>query len=399
MNSHRRPHILIADHDRTFLDQLTERLLQMNMEVDFAENGRAAIKLIEAADYDLVISEIAMPLNNGLEVLRRAKELNPKVAFLMFSFPMTKDFAEQSLKEGAYDYILRPLEDIREFDRAVIRGLKQGESHYPAPSSRSVLKEEKIADRAEAPRKTRMYRDESMHPIDHHQKRPVQPTISGIRQKDESPFELAQQPSEVLSLLPEGIIEVNQRGQILSCNSTARKWLELDAKTPERPIKQYLHSLSSGAAPDQIRVKFNGHQAYIMRKHVGAKEGGQRIILLFREAQDAIASRKMEVRAANRGPQGNSRRAATAEISFSDSVKKAPIETYSQGWSPLLFFDSLKKNLKEEVNHFLENNPIDWINQFHQPEMDETDPEITSTVNHRLSSITGSQRSPYSEVT
>jgi CheY-like chemotaxis protein len=399
MTTHRRPHILIGDHDRTFLDQLSERLLQMNMEVDLAENGRDAIRLIREEDYDLIICEIAMPLNNGLEVLRKAKEANPGVPVLMLSFAMTKDFAEQSLHEGAYDYILRPLEDIRGFDRAVIKGLKQSETPHGIPSFQSAFEKTRIANRMETPRKPSMLSEKSIAPPDGIHARPVQPAISSMQQKDRSPSAFPQQISKADSFLPDGMLEVNPAGQILNCDSAARKWLELDSKTPERPIKKYLKSLSSRAAPGHILVQFNGHQAHVLRKQIVTQEGKQRIILLFRETQDALATDKMPASAAYRPPQGKSGRTAMDEVSFSDSVKKAPIETYSQGWSPILFFDNVKKTVKGEVNRFLESSQVEWLNQLHRPEPEEVDPEITCAVNHRLSNITGSQKSPYGEVT
>ena len=113
--------ILIADHDQTFLDQLADRLLQMDMEVDFAENGKTAMDLVESETYDLIIVEIAMPLYNGLEILRKAKlkEAKPqsnllehpselKLIKLLIRFPeviedTAKDYQVQRLPQYAMD--------------------------------------------------------------------------------------------------------------------------------------------------------------------------------------------------------------------------------------------------------------------------------------------------------
>ena len=119
MNPVQRSRILIADHDQTFLDQLADRLLQMDMEVDFAENGKTAIQLIDSESYDLIVTEIAMPIYNGLEILRRSKERNPHIPILITTFSATTDWAEQAIREGAHSYLLRPLNRMKEFDLAV----------------------------------------------------------------------------------------------------------------------------------------------------------------------------------------------------------------------------------------------------------------------------------------
>lgn len=398
MNSHRRPCILIADHDRSFLDQLVDRLLRMHVEVDVAENGRTAMRLIEAEDYDLIISEVAMPLNNGLEILAKAKEFNPQVAFLMLSYEMTKDFAEQSLQKGAFAYIVRPFKDFSEFDQAVMRGLKQGVIPQGASPQPAMLKEDMGFEDSMALSPTRMAIDDAIHAAQSTSER-TGAAADRVQKRDlKAAFEVEGQPSEMMSSIPEGMIEVNQNGQILSCNPAGRKWLELDAKTQERPIKSYLKSLASGKAPSQMLLRVNGHQAYILRKQIEVEEGRQRIILLFREAQNAPVPERRAAPAARHIQPSKSNRTA-AEVSFSASIKKAPIETYSQGWSPVLFFDSIKKGVKGEVNRFIENNPIDWIHQFHRPNSEEMDPEVAYAVNHRLSHITGAQRSPYNKVT
>jgi CheY-like chemotaxis protein len=119
MSRRARPRVLVADHDRTFLDQLTERLLEMGLDVDFAENGRTALQLVQQESYKLIIVEIAMPMYNGLDLLRAARERNPDVPVIILTFDATMDWAQQAVQEGALGYIRRPLESIEDFDQVI----------------------------------------------------------------------------------------------------------------------------------------------------------------------------------------------------------------------------------------------------------------------------------------
>ena len=81
-----------------------------NYEFEIAEDGLAGLKCIEKEDYALVISDIKMPKLSGTELLKQALQLKPETTFVMISGHADIDTAVSSLKEGAYDFISKPID-------------------------------------------------------------------------------------------------------------------------------------------------------------------------------------------------------------------------------------------------------------------------------------------------
>ena len=85
-------------------DELTD------YEVLVAEDGLEAYKLIEKDDFALVISDIKMPKLSGTELLKQALQLKPETTFVMISGHADIDTAVNSLRDGAYDFISKPID-------------------------------------------------------------------------------------------------------------------------------------------------------------------------------------------------------------------------------------------------------------------------------------------------
>lgn len=85
-------------------DELTD------YEVSVAEDGLEAYKLLEKEDFALVISDIKMPKLSGTELLKQALQLKPETTFVMISGHADIDTAVNSLKDGAYDFISKPID-------------------------------------------------------------------------------------------------------------------------------------------------------------------------------------------------------------------------------------------------------------------------------------------------
>jgi DNA-binding NarL/FixJ family response regulator len=103
--------ILIADdHEivRKGLKQiLTEHYLDVFIEE--AANGEQLVNKALFADWDIVISDISMPLLNGLEALRRIKEAKPVLPMLMLSIHSEDQYALRAIKAGAHGYMTKDL--------------------------------------------------------------------------------------------------------------------------------------------------------------------------------------------------------------------------------------------------------------------------------------------------
>ena len=81
-----------------------------NYEVLVAEDGLEAYKLIEKDDFALVISDIKMPKLSGTELLKQVLQLKPDTTFVMISGHADIDTAVSALKDGAYDFISKPID-------------------------------------------------------------------------------------------------------------------------------------------------------------------------------------------------------------------------------------------------------------------------------------------------
>ena len=104
--------ILIVDDDKN-IAKLIEDTLKAEKKYDFTSvtNGEACLKYIAEQMPDLILLDIQMPGIDGIETLRRIKELDPRIPVIMISGLDSLEKAVQSMKLGAYDYIAKPFKD------------------------------------------------------------------------------------------------------------------------------------------------------------------------------------------------------------------------------------------------------------------------------------------------
>lgn len=112
--------VLVVDDDHSVRQVVRDLLESESLSVDVAEDGPAALEKIKECQYDLVLSDIKMPQMDGLELIRRVHQMDPHlIAILMTGFG-SLETARAALKEGVYDYILKPFHMV-ELHQAVER--------------------------------------------------------------------------------------------------------------------------------------------------------------------------------------------------------------------------------------------------------------------------------------
>ncbi len=116
--------ILIIDDEKSLLDLLSLVFRKEGYAVKTASNGARGLEMLEAEEFDLVISDIKMPQFSGLDVLRRVKERKPEVPVIMITAYGSIAQAVDTLKAGALDYIVKPF-DVDELKIIVARGLER----------------------------------------------------------------------------------------------------------------------------------------------------------------------------------------------------------------------------------------------------------------------------------
>lgn len=116
--------VLVADDDQGLrLSVKTALLSSGKYEVTEAFDGVNAIEKLKTADFNVAILDVDMPRLNGLETLKVIKEHNPGIVVIMVTAFASIDAAVQAVKDGAYNYISKPIEGealVRLVDRAVM---------------------------------------------------------------------------------------------------------------------------------------------------------------------------------------------------------------------------------------------------------------------------------------
>ncbi|HYR02979.1 MAG TPA: sigma-54 dependent transcriptional regulator [Syntrophobacteria bacterium] len=101
-------HILVVDDEQSMREFLEIILSKEGYQVTTAAGGSEAIELLEKHSYDLLITDIRMKQVDGLQVLKRCKELNPQAVAIMISAYASTSTAVEAMKWGAYDYLPKP---------------------------------------------------------------------------------------------------------------------------------------------------------------------------------------------------------------------------------------------------------------------------------------------------
>ncbi len=103
--------ILVVDDDAFFRVLCTDILTGGGFVVKTASNGTEAISLIDESQFDIVITDLVMPDMSGLEVLQRTKQHNTLTDVIVITGHGSMESAINALKTGAYDYIVKPLNE------------------------------------------------------------------------------------------------------------------------------------------------------------------------------------------------------------------------------------------------------------------------------------------------
>ncbi|MDH3772310.1 MAG: response regulator [Nitrospirota bacterium] len=108
--------ILVVDDDTGVRESLSEFLLSLGYVVVAVENGEDALAEYGKGDFDVVMADLIMPNMDGMELLRRIREIkNNEAIFLMITGHPSISTAVEAINHGADDYITKPfhLEDVK----------------------------------------------------------------------------------------------------------------------------------------------------------------------------------------------------------------------------------------------------------------------------------------------
>jgi putative two-component system response regulator len=107
----RQSKVLIVDDDQFALQSMVRALEGESYEVVTAASGLEAIDLLRQDSFDLVLTDLKMPGVDGLVVLRKVREIAPQAVVLILTGYASLESAIEALRQGAYDYLVKPCSD------------------------------------------------------------------------------------------------------------------------------------------------------------------------------------------------------------------------------------------------------------------------------------------------
>ena len=105
--------VLVADDDALTRELLAETLGRCGCEVVLATDGASAVRALEREDFDLILTDVKMPEKSGMDVLVRAREVNRDAPVVLMTAYGTIESAVEAMKNGAFDYIVKPFSPDR----------------------------------------------------------------------------------------------------------------------------------------------------------------------------------------------------------------------------------------------------------------------------------------------
>ncbi len=127
------PTVLIADDDRSIRTVLTQALGRAGYQVRTTASAATLWRWVEDGEGDVVITDVIMPDENGLDLIPRIRRIRPELPVIVMSAQSTLTTAVQATQRGAFDYLPKPF-DLADLLAVVDRALKQPVQLMGAPA-------------------------------------------------------------------------------------------------------------------------------------------------------------------------------------------------------------------------------------------------------------------------
>lgn len=101
--------LLVIEDEPIVRESYVDMFELLGYPVDTASNGQEGLNLISRKNYDIVITDLNMPVMDGLETLQRIKQKFPNIEVIVITGFATIENAINAMKQGAFDYITKPI--------------------------------------------------------------------------------------------------------------------------------------------------------------------------------------------------------------------------------------------------------------------------------------------------
>jgi two-component system response regulator HydG len=121
--------VLVVDDEQVHRYMLTSLLEEWGLQTAEADDGTTAVAAVEEGPFDAVLMDVRMTTMDGMEALRKIKNINPAIPVIIMTAFSSVDSAVEAIKMGARDYLTKPLDfdRLRQTLDAAVRHKQQGE--------------------------------------------------------------------------------------------------------------------------------------------------------------------------------------------------------------------------------------------------------------------------------
>jgi len=135
--------ILLIEDEPEVRESYEDMFAFLGMRVDTAENGLDGLAKLNKKHYDIVVTDLNMPVLDGMETLRRIKKIDPHIEVIVITGFATIENAISAMKQGAFDYITKPVsfDHVKIVLNKCIQGIRARRENEALKSSNVQLKE------------------------------------------------------------------------------------------------------------------------------------------------------------------------------------------------------------------------------------------------------------------
>ncbi len=129
--------VLVVDDEHSNLQSLEKIFRKEGMRVLTADGARGALEMVRKHRIHVVLTDLMMPGTNGVELLRAIKELSPDTEIVMMTAYGTVETAVHAMREGAYDFVEKPLKRV-----TIVKSVRKAAERQKLVTENRSLREE-----------------------------------------------------------------------------------------------------------------------------------------------------------------------------------------------------------------------------------------------------------------
>jgi YesN/AraC family two-component response regulator len=119
--------VLIVDDEESLRLLLTELLSEKECDIKTAGTAEEGLKILKSTLIDMALVDIKLPGMDGLELTQIIKEISPKTEVIIMTSHASLETSVEAMRKGAYDYLIKPFDEIEEVWFTIQRALEKRE--------------------------------------------------------------------------------------------------------------------------------------------------------------------------------------------------------------------------------------------------------------------------------